>query len=785
MPTKSKKKEPVVEVSDLSDYDFDSEVDFSDEDLSKAGSDDDDDDDDLSGSDLGGSDFGSISDTDDEDQDERNALYDDLSDDDDDSEDDAPKQRKKKAAEEEAEYETTGRARWTAAEKAEEDDTVEVGRLPIKLPTGEVQLVEGSTRVQLPASKKPKKPVVESDSEEESEAESEASDTGAEAVAMASQPGRFGRMGIAEIVAAKGWKNARRLEAAKEQLAGIGAEILAGGELVDISPVLTRLSTYALPTVPNPEADTEGAAANLPVPNSIRAMALLSQLAVFKDLAPGYRIRQLTAAEEAEKVRDEVRRMREGEKMLVRNYKAYLKSLETHVKHKTPLMSVALKCMCELLSSIPHFNFSENIMGVLVGRIGRKGWDGDSEVILNTFVAVFRQDVSATYSQALVRLIARMIKERKFQVNSNVLSCLLHLRLRTELGQMRDGKNKRGRGGRDGGSKDEKKFKSDVRKQWQTKNARKKEKEMKEIQKEMDEASAEVDIEEREVVQTETLKNLFVLYFSILKWDGRSPLLAPALEGISHFAHMINIDFFRDLLVVLRRIIADRTQEDAEDGENDGGASVRIRMLGIVTAFDLLSGQGEALNIDLGDFVTELFGLLRPLAVDTGVEDLPNLTAATAAAAARQYRAGTKRASADRPPAHTLSTAALLFRCLESVFFPRMFAGAASAPPLRAAAFAKRLCECALTFPPHTSRECLAFVRRLASRETKLANLLDTEERMFDGVYRPDMDDPQLTNPYTTSLYELDPLAERHWDNKVRAEAKRLRDANFTNAAMS
>ena len=38
--------------------------------------------------------------------------------------------------------------------------------------------------------------------------------------------------------------------------------------------------------------------------------------------------------EEAEKVRDEVRRLREGEKILVRNYKAYLKSLETEVKGK-------------------------------------------------------------------------------------------------------------------------------------------------------------------------------------------------------------------------------------------------------------------------------------------------------------------------------------------------------------------------------------------------------------------------------------------------------------------
>lgn len=88
----------------------------------------------------------------------------------------------------------------------------------------------------------------------------------------------------------------------------------------------------------------------MPVPASIRALAFLSQLAVYKDLIPGtsarhslytqltpltgYRIRELTALEESEKVRDEVRRMREGEKGLVKNYRLYLKTLETEIKRE-------------------------------------------------------------------------------------------------------------------------------------------------------------------------------------------------------------------------------------------------------------------------------------------------------------------------------------------------------------------------------------------------------------------------------------------------------------------
>jgi nucleolar complex protein 3 len=115
---------------------------------------------------------------------------------------------------------------------------------------------------------------------------------------------------------------------------------------------LTRISTFSLEKVKSgDEYDTI-----LPVPNSIRGLAFLSQLAVYKDLIPGkpfnsalesdqgprsdlihpagYRIRELTAHEEAEKVRDEVRRLREGEKGLVKSYKLYLKTLETEIKRE-------------------------------------------------------------------------------------------------------------------------------------------------------------------------------------------------------------------------------------------------------------------------------------------------------------------------------------------------------------------------------------------------------------------------------------------------------------------
>jgi nucleolar complex protein 3 len=123
----------------------------------------------------------------------------------------------------------------------------------------------------------------------------------------------------------------------------------------------------------------------------------------------------------------------------------------------------------------------------------------DAEMVLQSIIDVFRSDNTSLYSQTLVRLIARMIKERKFQVHPNILSSLLHLRLRSELDMMRDRKSRAANAGnRDSkGEKIKGKFKSEIRKKWQTKNQKKREKEMKEVEKEMAEAAAEVDTEER------------------------------------------------------------------------------------------------------------------------------------------------------------------------------------------------------------------------------------------------------------------------------------------------
>ena len=257
------------------------------------------------------------------------------------------------------------------------------------------------------------------------------------------------------------------------------------------------------------------------------------------------------------------------------------------------------------------------------------------------------------------------------------------------------------------------------------------------------------------------------------------------LEGISLFAHFINIDFFRDLLAVLRRIITadpETTASSTPDADTNGASheisasvDVRVRLLAIITAFDLLTGQGEALNIDLGDFVNALFGLLRPLSFDTSIEDPPIVTSVAAAPTVN----GHVKAKLPSLSIHGQTTSELMFRCLNTIFFSRSIAVSANSST-RTAAFAKRLTEGALHFPPATATKALEFVLQLMGRDIKLEGMLDTEERMFDGVYRPEVDDPQLTNPFATSFWEFELLARNHWNEGVRAVAMKLRDGNLT-----
>jgi nucleolar complex protein 3 len=170
-------------------------------------------------------------------------------------------------------------------------------------------------------------------------------------------------------------------------------------------------------------------------------------------------------------------------------------------------------------------------------------------------------------------------------------------------------------------------------------------------------------------------------------------------------------------------------------------------MISIEQVLKILTG--ETLNIDLSDFVSRLFAMLLPLshAFETERESLT--------------------VESDKS-----SVIDMLFHALSIIFSPKT--SGARASPLRSAAFAKRLLSVSLQWPPYAALRSLDFVSSLIAKDPKLEAMLSTEDRIFNGIYRADVDDPELCHPFESSFWELHALHQNHWDPKVRQKAKKL-----------
>ena len=54
---------------------------------------------------------------------------------------------------------------------------------------------------------------------------------------------------------------------------------------------------------------------------------------------------------------------------------------------------------------------------------------------------------------------------------------------------------------------------------------------------------------------TEIVQIVFATYFRILKRASQSLMLPSVLEGLAKFAHLINVEFFDDLIHVLHNLV--------------------------------------------------------------------------------------------------------------------------------------------------------------------------------------------------------------------------------------
>lgn len=516
---------------------------------------------------------------------------------------------------------------------------------------------------------------------------------------------------------------------------------------------------------------------------TIKKLALATQLAVFKDVIPGYRIRPLSEEDMETKVSKEVRKLRAYEQALVGSYQAYIRELSklaasgkaSASEGGASLASIAISCACALLVAVPHFNFRGELLKILVGKMSARKVDEDFVKCRETIETVFRDDEDGTPSLDAVALITKMMKGRGYRVDENVLNTFLHLRLLSEF-SWKASTNHVDKPNRHEEEIQGKKPKE--KRVFRTKKERKTLKERKVVEKEMVQADATVSHEERDRMQAETLKLVFVTYFRILKMRSAN-LMGAVLEGLARYAHLINQDFFGDLLEALKDLIGhaetgddvEEEDEEAEDEETTRNLT-REALLCIITAFALLEGQDAAkaqasLSLDLSFFITHLYRTLHALSLNPDIElsskslHLPDPNNPCA------------------PPVTTANnkiniqtTTVLLLRSLSSVLVPQLAARAV--PPLRIAAFTKQLLTSSLHMP---EKSCIAIIGLLGkvtkTHEKKIAALWNTEERRGDGTFDPLTGEVEGSNPFTTTIWEGE-LLRHHFSPSVREGVKTM-----------
>jgi len=515
---------------------------------------------------------------------------------------------------------------------------------------------------------------------------------------------------------------------------------------------------------------------------AIQKLCLVTQMAVYKDVIPGYRIRPADEQMAKEKVSKDVKRVRAYEQALVSGYHEYLKTLARFATSKPvaygkrapqQIHSVALACACTLLNEVPHFNFRGELIRILVRKLSTREQDADFLKCRQAIETLFREDEEGRPSMEAVSLLTKMMKAKDYHVNESVLNLFLHLRLLSEFsGKASKDQVERNEDDRPKQKKNEREFR--------TKKQRKMMKEQKAADKIMQQADASVTHEERDQMQSETLKMVFATYFRILK--ARSPqLMGAVLEGLAKYAHLINQQFFGDLLEALKDLIrysdmpdVESDEEDEEEEEDDEPTirdTSRESLLCTTTAFALLAGQDahnarSDLHLDLSFFITNLYRSLLSLSVnpdlELGAKSL-QLSDAEGVSSRREFKVNLQ------------TTTVLLMRCLSGVLLPPW--NIRSVPPLRLAAFTKQLMSGSLHMPEKSTQAVLGLLQDvLHTHGKKVQALWNTEERKGDGTFKPLSETVEGSNPFTATVWEGE-LLRKHYCPKVREEVTAMEKA--------
>ncbi|KAL1493764.1 hypothetical protein ABEB36_009457 [Hypothenemus hampei] len=456
---------------------------------------------------------------------------------------------------------------------------------------------------------------------------------------------------------------------------------------------------------------------------TIRKLTIVSLLEVFKDILPDYEIKNLNP--EGVKLKKDTLKLQKYEENLLAYYKKFLQKLEKFsfmlVKKKgdtrvlteedKKLSELSIQTLCSLLVSHPNFNYSQNIAQVIVPFLNHSRRDL-RQGVKQSVITIFKEDKKQEITLKILRLVNNYLKTHTQNVNTEILEILLALNLREVNLDAEKEQN----------IKNKKMQAKKSRIMQLSKKEKKRKKKLEELEKEMMETRAEENRQIKQTNLTEITKIMFNIYFRILKCSENRKILSVCLEGLTKFAHCINLEYYVDMVNILNKLL------------HEEWLGYKEQLHCIQTIFILLSGQGEAVNIDPTRFYVNLY---RDLLTTHAGRNHDNIFI-------------------------------VLKTLIDSLIKRRK-----KITNKRIINFVKRLTTLSLQLLHNGSLGCLGMVKVLMQLNRSTDILLDLDNSGGEGQYQPEIHDPEYANASNTALFETS-LLSTHYHPVVRKFSRNI-----------
>mmetsp|Transcript_67318 Transcript_67318/g.217349 ORF Transcript_67318/g.217349 Transcript_67318/m.217349 type:complete len:716 (-) Transcript_67318:100-2247(-) len=440
-----------------------------------------------------------------------------------------------------------------------------------------------------------------------------------------------------------------------------------------------------------------------------RQLALLSAVAVFKDLVPAYRIREPTEQEKAVQRSQQVLSLERHEFALLQAYRRLLPLLEAAMRREPCTFAAALAA---LVKAAADFNYRHRLIGSAVKHAG-SSHASVRQTVAEALQEVLAADGRLEASREIVLAVGRLAQAAAAGAAQGLGHELLEVLLHLPVGRAEDAAL-RGGGLRAGAD---------------------------EASRGLAEASITQGPEQLHKAEAELLYEVFVVYLRILRQrhiHGRR-LLSAVLAGLARWGQQVNLELLLEILGELRRAVQDAI----------GQADELVALQALNCALALLAGPSQALVTDASWLAEAMSGALT-LA-------LPSLHAAHSESAqwppARCFSFEGSRLRASEAELslaqETQSVPSLVLRCLEAALRCPQGYGRASDAAL--AALIEHLFTLAATADCHVSLALLREAAALLRKHHRLHSLLEADGGLFGlgGV----------TDRAVTVLWHLQPLA--------------------------